>query len=208
MIDLQTQLISNPTDEQKDLQALINTDIANQQRAIDALNIKTTLQQTSINVHGQNIQRLMSQFGALNTSVNTNVVFSAAGINKNGYVPGEVLKFPSIVSNPQNAYERTTGEFTATASGWYHFIVSVQCYDIITPFTAFFQLKCGGTVVMSVYTNCPSSMGDNTSSGAAIAHVGQGGVCRVEAVKVSSLNSAGSGPGYTNSFTGFLIARD
>ena len=168
--------------------------------------METIINATAINRKNA-IQTLSSKLSNLNTSANTHVSFSVTGKDKNSYPKGDVLKFNSIVSNPDNAYNSSTGEFKAPVAGTYFFTVSVNCYDS-TFNLAYFYLKCDSTVVMTVITRCATSATPQSASGAAIAHVTQGGVCRVEAALDSSLYFVGSSPGYTNSFTGFLLFQN
>ncbi|KAK7116295.1 hypothetical protein V1264_002001 [Littorina saxatilis] len=146
----------------------------------------------------QALQQTNTALAQLNSTQGRHVSFHARGLQNAGPSSGDTMIVPTVLTNEGNAYNSSTGYFTAPYSGTYFFAVTSG--SLTTNKYARFDLLVDGTLVAYGKTTDPGP-GESTSIHAVV-HVAQG--LRVWLRAGQSVDYYSS----VTSFSGFLLYSD
>jgi hypothetical protein len=118
------------------------------------------------------------------------VAFTAQSLQSSSFASGDPLLFSVIKYNLGNAYDKTTGRFTAPSSGLYMFIATSGS---------------GGNFFLYVGDNTEISGAVSYSQSSSSVH----GIMHLEAGQYVWVRSGGGSYwSHTSTFSGFLLAHD
>ena len=147
----------------------------------------------------------MQNFIAAQSPVTHQAVgFTVADASLAGHNSGDVIKFPSILYNEGDHFDRDTGIFTCPVTGMYNFHVALRSHPtrVVAASIPYEHSPWLHITMASIYADGAAGM---TSSNQAVFKCDQGVKVWVEAIMYSDQLTHGHVMAQFNTFSGFLI---
>lgn len=132
-----------------------------------------------------------------------NVIFNAYYLSSQNVAPGQTLIFTRSVVNVGDAYNNSTGEFTAPVNGIYSFNAHLCIYS---PHELFFNIKIGGMTYATAYGHDQSSVQCSSAQSSASVRKGEKVIIQWAVTTITGSNIYQSST-IRNYFSGHLVSQ-